>query len=146
MPKEKLTPEQKSAARSLKLQTEADAKIKYDFQRAAALAEYKAALPKRLLDAHALASSLCVATHVELTATGPSVRFEHEDHSKKLYLDSTLTYESESWEVESVEDWLKDIKHAKEESERRLQCAKSAWSNLEEDQRSCIKEFIHSLK
>jgi hypothetical protein len=142
----KQTPEQKAAAKALKKQAEADAKIKYDFERTAELAAYKASLPKRLMDAQALAASIWVATHVELTATGPSVRFEHEDHSKKLYLDSTLTYESESWEVESVEDRLKDIKHAKEESERRLQCAKSAWGNLEEDQRSCIKEFIHSLK
>lgn len=142
----KQTPEQKAAAKALKLQADADARMKYEFEQAAALAKFKAELPKRLMDAQALATSLYVSTHVELTATGPSVRFEYENHKSHTYLDNILTYDSEEYEVQGVEDRLATIKAEKEEDERRLACARSAWSNLEDDQRSCIKEFIHHLK
>jgi hypothetical protein len=146
MATQKLTPEQKAAAKALRLQADADARMKAELAFAAAVAAFKAGLPKRLMDAQALASALCVATHVELTTTGPSVRFEYENHKSRTYLDNILTYNSDEYEVQCVEDRLATIKAEKEEDERRLACARSAWANLEEDQRSCIKEFIHYLK
>ena len=146
MATQKLTPEQKTAAKALRLQADADARMKAEFEQAAVLAAFKAGLPKRLMDAQALATSLCSSTHVELTESGPSVRFEYEDHGNKIYIDTTLTYNSEEWEVASLESDLNTVKLAKEEDARKLACAKSAWGNLTDDQQACIKKYIHYLK
>jgi KaiC/GvpD/RAD55 family RecA-like ATPase len=146
MATQKLTPEQKAAAKALRLQADADARMKAEFEYEAAKEKFKAELPKRLMDAQALAVSIWVATHLELTESGPSVRFEYEDHGNKVYIDTTLTYNSEEWEVASLESDLNTVKLAKEEDARKLACAKSAWETLTDDQQACLKKYIHYLK
>jgi hypothetical protein len=143
-PKQKLTPEQKAEKKALKKQQQADAQAAYDAERATMLAAYKAELPKRLMAAIALAGKASVCADVSLSETGPSVRFYISLVDQ--YFDKTITYESEEWEIEFVEYTLSTILKERDESTKRKACAQSAWNNLEEDQKSCIKEFIHYLK
>jgi len=146
MAKPKLTTEERAMRKALKLAEEANARMTYEAEKAAADAVYKAGLPKRLMDAQALAGSCGVATHVELTATGPSVRFEYEDHSHKSYIDETLTYKSEEWEVEFLEGKLRDLKALRDAAAARLLLAKTVFAKLTDDEKIALKENIMWLR
>ena len=141
-PKSKLTPEERLAAKELKAQRLAEENARFEKEHAAEIAEYKAGLPKRLMDAQALANKLGVDTEVRLTPTGPTVTFSNDTHN----IDETLTYESSSWEVEYIEDKLAILKKIEDDAAARRACAQSAWNNLTEDQKACIKEFIHWMR
>lgn len=146
MAKPKQTPEERAMRKALKLAEEANARTAYEAERVAADAVYKAGLPKRLMDAQALASSCGVATHVELTANGPSVRFEYEDHSRKSYIDEKLTYQSEEWEVECLEGHLRALKAERDAAAARLVLAQSVFNRLTDEEKVAIKENIAWLR
>jgi hypothetical protein len=142
----KLTPEEKEARKlAKKAELEAE-KLRYEQERAAQIAAYKAGLPKRIKDAQILAYHVGVASHVELTETGPAVRFEYEDHLHKIYIDRTLTYESDEWEVEDVEVDLQKIKAQQEAYAAQRSVAQSIFGNLTPEEKTAIKEHIHYLK
>ena len=142
----KLTAEQKAANKILKkIQETEDAKA-YELQQQEHLAMYKASVPKRLMEAQALASWLGIAVHVSLTATGPSVRFEEENHHDKLYIDETITYETEEWELESLESTLASLKAKRDAYDARRIIAQGAWSRMSEEERAAIKEHIHWMR
>ena len=138
-PKSKPTPEQKALARAVKEQAETDARIKWEFEQAAALAAYKAALPKRLIEAQGRASKLGVRNEVTLTETGPEVTFFNDENG--YYIETTLGYNSHDWEVESLERDLQLLQDRLDLAEKRLAIAKSAWDTLDEDQKSCLREY-----
>ena len=137
----KLTSEQKAANKILtKIQEIEDAKV-YELQQQEHLAMYKASIPKRMMDAQALASILGgVAVHLKLTETGPSVRFEYENHRSKIWIDDTITYDTEEWELECLEAKLMEIKVARDACEARLIVAQGAWNRLSDEERAAIKE------
>jgi hypothetical protein len=146
MKKLALTKEQKAAHKALKTMAENHERMQLEFKAAAALAAFKAELPKRLMDAQALAGSLGVATHVELTTTGPSIRFEYENHSKDIYFDHILTYQSNEWEIDGLEKLLQRITDVQDECKVRMACAKNVFDKLTDEEKSCMKEYIHYLK
>lgn len=146
MTKPKQTSEERAMRKSLKLAEEANQRIADEAVRAAADAIYKAGLPKRLMDAQALAGSCGVATHVELTAKGPSIRFEYEDHSNKFYIDEILTYHSEEWAVEFVEGNLRDLKATHDAIAARSLLAQSIFNKLTDEEKIALKENIMWLK
>lgn len=146
MPKIALTPEQKAERKALKIAAETAARLQRELEEKARLEAFKAGLPKRLMDAQALASKLGVSTHVELTATGPSVRFEYEDHSDNFYIDDTLTYESQEWDVEYIEGKLNELDEKHKAYEARKLVAQSAFGALTDEQKAAVKEFIRYLK
>ena len=139
-PKQKQTPEQKALAKAIKVQAAADQKMKWEFERAAELAAYKAALPKRLMDAQARASKLGVKSEVTLTETGPEVVFYNEETGH--YIETTLSYNSDEWEVEHLESQLQTLQDRNDLAEKRRACAQSAWNNLDDDQKACLREWI----
>ena len=139
-PKSKKTPEEKALAKALKIQAAADQKIKWEFERQAELAAYKASLPKRLMDAQARALNLGVSTNVSLTPTGPEVSFYNEE--KGHYIETTLSYDSDEWEVECLERDLQQLQDRKDLADSRRAIAQSAWSTLTEEQQSCLREYI----
>jgi hypothetical protein len=112
----------------------------------AAMAEYYKTVPKRLLEAQALAQKLGVSVHLSLTETGPSVHFEYSDQREKIYIDETLTYQTEQWEMESLESQLHRIKEAQEERAERLKIAQAVFDRITPLEKAAIKEFIHSLR
>lgn len=111
----------------------------------AALEAYLATVPKRLMEAQALANSLYVSTNVTLAADGPVVHFEYESEKYKCYIDSTLTYQSEEWELESLEGQLQYLKKSVDDESARLVIARAAWEKLASHEKVAIKEFIHLM-
>ena len=139
-PKQKQTPEQKALAKAIKVQAAADQKIKWEFERAAELAAYKAGLPKRLMDAQARASKLGVKSEVTLTESGPEVTFYNDESGH--YIETTLSYNSDEWEVEVLERELQSLQDRNDISEKRRAIAQAAWSILDDDQKACLREWI----
>jgi len=121
-------------------------RAEYEVQKQEHLVMYKASVPKRLMEAQALAAWLGIAVHVSLTATGPSVRFEEENHHDKLYIDETITYETEEWELESLESTLASLKAKRDAYDARRIIAQGAWSKMSEEERAAIKEHIHWMR
>lgn len=111
----------------------------------AALEAYYASVPKRLMEAQALANSLYVSTSVNLGPSGPIVHFEYESEKYKSFIDDTLHYQSEEWELEGLERRLQDLKEQVENEKQRYRAAESVWSNLSTADRQVLKEFIHRL-
>lgn len=146
MAKPKETPEERAMRKALKIAEEANQRMTEEAAKAAADVVYKAGLPKRLMDAQAMACSCGVAVHVELTTKGPSVRFEYEDHSHKIYVDEILTYHSEEWEVECVEGKLRDLKVAQDAATARQLLAQSIFNKLTDEEKIVLKENIMWLK
>lgn len=108
----------------------------------ATLEAYLLTVPKRLMDAQALAQNLGVNTNVSLTATGPSVHFFDE----ASVIDVTLTYQTEEWELESLERKLREIREEKDARIARLALARDVWKNkLSETERAALKENINWL-
>jgi hypothetical protein len=111
-----------------------------------ALEAYLASVPKRLMEAQALANSLYVSTSVTLGPAGPIVHFEYESEKYKVFIDSTLTYQTEEWELESLESQLAKVKEARDEEAARLKVAQTAWEKMTPLERTVIKEFIYQLR
>ena len=114
-------------------------------EQAAAEAAYSAYLqtvPKRLMDAQALAQDLGVSVNVKLTATGPSVHFFCE----AAVIDDTLTYQVDEWELEYLERKLRDLKEEKVARAVRVSLAQDAFARLTDAERQAIKENIYMLR
>lgn len=146
MTKPQLTPEQKAASKALKIQAAADARLKAQFEKEAAVAKYKAELPKRMMEAQALAHRVGVSASVELTEIGPQIAFHCDNDADKWYIDEVIGYDTEEWELEYLENKLKTIKDTQDAREARRAFAQSTFSNLTDEQKACIKEFINFLK
>lgn len=112
----------------------------------AALEAYFATVPKRLMEAQALANSLYVSTSVTLGPDGPIVHFEYESEKYKSYIDATLTYQTEEWELESLEQRLRELKESIDAEKQRFAYAQAIWTTLSETDRKALKEFIHTLR
>jgi hypothetical protein len=108
----------------------------------AALEAYLLTVPKRLMDAQALAQSIGVAVNVSLTATGPSVHF----YDDAAVIDDTLTYQTESWELEYLERKLRDMKIDQEARIYRRGVAQDVFATLSREQKDAIIENIHYLR
>jgi len=121
-------------------------RAEYEVQKQEHLAMYKASVPKRLMEAQALASWLGIAVHVSLTATGPSVRFEEENHHDKLYIDETITYETEEWELENLEATLASLKAKRDAYDSRRIVANGVWARLSDDEKFALKEHLIFLR
>ena len=132
--------------RAKRLAEEAETRRLYELNSVALIAMYKATIPKRLMDAQAIACHLGVSTHVSLTETGPSVRFECEDHTNKIYIDSIITYNTEEWEIDTLETRLNELKIAHDEYNARRIVAQDVWGKLSANEKHAIKEQIAYLK
>ena len=112
----------------------------------AALEEYYDSLPKRMMEAQALASEVGIRTSITLTPKGAAVTFHWPDDSNNYSYDEIINYETEPWELDLVETKLKELKAAKVAAELRLQIAKDVYAKLSETERACLKEFINYLR
>lgn len=131
----KLTKEQR-AGQDLLLQVEA----------AIAHEKYKVELPKRLMDAQALAITLNVSVRVGLTVAGPVVSFKYENSHNSKYIDCALTYESDEYAVICLENQLVELKKHLEQISEEIACAQSIMNNLTDEQRELIKKHIHLIR
>ena len=108
----------------------------------AALEAYLLTVPKRLMDAQALAQDVGVSVNVRLTATGPAVHFYDESHA----IDDRLTYQADQWELEYLERKLQAIKEEQVARAVRLSLAQDAFARLTEAERAAIKENISQMR
>ena len=106
-----------------------------------ALAAYTKTVPKRLVDAQALAQAVGVQTSVTLTESGPSVHF----YDSNTNFDDHATYQIEEWELEYIERKLRDLKEEQDARSLRKLVAQAAWADLSSEERVAIKENIHTL-
>lgn len=127
-------------------QQKAERRAREEAAARAALEAYVESVPKRLMEAQALASTLFVNTSVGLSENGPTVHFEYESDKYKIYIDNELNYQTEQWELEMLEDQLHRLKVAIDDEKLRYEAAKVAWAGLSESQHKLIKEFIYLLK
>jgi len=107
---------------------------------------FKATMPSRLAELQKMASSCGVNTRVELTATGPLVefsRYQYDDRGSTF--EETLTYDSEEWQVECIENRLKAFKDEIEVRAARHKLAQDTFNTLSTEQKVALKEFIKYL-
>lgn len=129
----RLTPEEKAAKEEIRR-----------IEEKAARETFLAGLPLRLLNAQALARSLgTVDVTVSNKDSGLSVSFRQ---SKNPYMDTTITMDSDEWNMDELERELADIKRMQDEYQARYQLARSVWSRLSDTEQSVIVEFIAHLK
>jgi hypothetical protein len=109
---------------------------------------FVASLPKRIFEAQCVASMIHgVTVSMSMTATGPSVRFHGGQlNDSDPYLDATLTYQSDEWEVISLEDSLKKMKADVDAKEVRRKRAQEIFNGLSVEDREAVKEHIYSLR
>ena len=125
------------SAEERRLQREAE-----EAQRKADKAALRLTMPARLMKLSALAQSLEVDTGIKLIEDGVEMFVRRDENP---YIDARLTYDSEEWEVESVESDLAQIKAEIEARAARRALAQSVWSKLSTDERAALKEHIYSL-
>ena len=112
--------------------------------REAETAAFRATLPKRLFEAQCMASMLPDLTvSTTMTAVGPSVRFHREENP---YIDTTLTYQSDEWEVILLEDSLKEMKAEQDARAARRKLAQEIFDGLSPESKQAIKENIYLLR
>jgi len=138
-----ITPEERSQKKAARLAANLAAQKRRDEEEAAERADLLKTLPKRLMDAQALANSLGVRVSVNLSETGPIVHFGEYDGPGDI--DTELTYQSDCWEIEWLEKRLQYLKEEQAARAARLRLAKDTWGNLKQEEKDAIKEFIHSL-
>jgi hypothetical protein len=107
-----------------------------------ALEKYLASVPKRLNDAHIMARNLGISVNVKLTEDGPSVHFRDE---KEIFND-TLTYQTEEWELESLERKLRELNDENVARAARVSMAQEVFATLSKEQKAAIKENIYMLR
>jgi hypothetical protein len=139
-----LTKEQRAEKRAERIAAQAIEQQRLDAEEAVRRAELLKVLPKRLMDAQALASSLGLSVEVSLSEYGPVVQFGGPDEPGDI--DTELTYQSEIWEVEWLEKKLQSLKEEQDARAARRELAQRVFSLLDTDAKAAVKEFIHYLK
>ena len=107
----------------------------------AALESYRLTVPKRLMDAAAQATQLGISVNVRLGEDGPIVGF----YDSNLDIDDSFTYETEQWELEQLENILRDIGIKQAQLSARRVLAREVWDGLTPTQKTALKENIQNL-
>lgn len=132
--------EEKALRKEAKAKIAEAEKAARELEAAAELAAYKAGLPQRLVEAKEKAEKLGVRVEIDLTHEGPVVSFYADD--PECSIEDTLTYNSNSWEVEYLEGRLCRLQARQDLQRQRMETARSAWATLSDDQKSCLREYF----
>lgn len=130
-----MTKEEKAAKR-LKEQQE------YEAQQREEREAFLLAMPKRLMDAQALASSCGVYTSVKLTENGAEVTFRDDTNG----INDVIDYHSDCSEIEWLERQLNDLKAAQDARTKRRDDVNALWKDISLEDRKLLKEFIQYLQ
>ncbi len=107
-----------------------------------AQAAFRLTLPKRMMDAQALATTLGLSVNISLTPIGPSMSIFSDDRNDDFF-EGEINYESEEWQVDHLDESLQRRKEKKEAAEARLALAKTVFAKLTQEEKDALKEFIH---
>lgn len=141
-------------------ETKADRRAREVAEQAAAKALYLAGLPKRILDAQALAQSLevgvrvytdpgfgtCIAFTYGSYDDTSHLRVPSRDTDRAPVIEETLSYTSEEWEVEHLEGKLQELKKYNEDRGQRYLMATQVFARLTDPEKKAVKEFIYNLR
>jgi hypothetical protein len=105
-------------------------------------AAFLVTVPKRLMNAQALALSLGVSANVRASDTGAVVSF----YDSNSLIDSNLGFDCEEWELGYIENLLTSLKNTRDRRDQRLALATAAWARIDTADQPLIKEFIGYLK
>jgi hypothetical protein len=97
-------------------------------------------LPKRLLDAQVAASRLPITVTV---SQGPQIRFYNDDSP---YIDSTITLETDEWEMLALEEALRFAKEEMDAKELRRRRALEIFDGLTNTEKLALKENIYMIE
>ena len=139
-----LTPQEKAAKKAATKAAAAAAEAKRKAEEEAYRVAFRASMPKRLTALKEAAEQVGVTTELDLYNTGPQVRFFNE--GKLRNFDEILNYNSDEWDIEWIENQVKDLKAEQDAREARRNLASAAFAKLSEDERVALKEFIHYLR
>jgi len=103
---------------------------------------FRLTIPGRFKQLNELAKQVGVSTTITLTSDGVQLEFLY---TGTPYIESSLTYDSEEWEVDHVERDLKKIKDEIDAKAARFSLAKTVWARLDDTEKVAVKEFINSL-
>lgn len=108
------------------------------------LAAYRDTVPKRMMDAVALARSLGVHVNITLVYDSPCAEFTfyHDGWTSE----DSITYTSEEWKLMALEVELRAMKEAQDAKEARRKLAQEIFDKLSNEEKSAIKEHIQQLK
>ena len=117
-------------------------------------------LPKRLLDAQALALTLDVNVSVRSGIDNVTMHFQYgsydDSHLEIRFsnrtirngppvIDEVLSYTSEEHEIEWLEAKLQELKQYNKERNIRYNLAKSVFDRLTDNEKKAVREFAHTL-
>jgi hypothetical protein len=97
-------------------------------------------LPKRLLNAQVVASLLPVTVTI---TPGPTVRFSRVESP---YIDSTITLETDEWEMLALEEALRFAKEEMDAKELRRLRALEIFDGLTNTEKLALKENIYMIE
>ena len=105
--------------------------------------EWLKGLPKRIFEAQSMASMITGITVItSLAPTGPIIQFQNQEP----YIDTTLTYQSEKWEMENLEEILLKIKAQKVAFKLQALRAQEIFGSLSSEDKVALRTHIHSLR
>ena len=139
-----LTPQEKAAKKAAAKAAQVAAEAKRKAEEEAYRIAFRASIPKRLAALKEAAEQVGVTTELELTATGPQVRFFNE--GKIHNFDETLSYDSDEWDIGWIETQVRGLKEEQDAREARRTLATAAFAKLSEEEKVALKEFIHYLR
>lgn len=142
----KLTPKQKEQKQIAATEARLAQEALFEKEHLEKLATYKVSLPGRLAGAKNLADSLGVRTDISLLTSGPEVFFRCDDSTNDVYIETRISYETEEWLMEELEDQLRLLKEKIDACEKRKQLAIEVFGRLTQDEKTVVKEFIHYLR
>lgn len=137
--------EQRAATRKLNREIAKAAYEKQLEEQAKQEEEFRKSVPAKLTELKELAKSLGVATVIDLTPTGPEISFEYESTVEDIYINDTLTYDSDEYWIRQMESNLNNINVKREALEIRKALAREAWNKLSKEEQDAIKEFRWSI-
>jgi len=107
---------------------------------------FKMTMPAKLAELRKLAPDAGVNVRIDLTETGPIVEFTRWNHDNRGNdFEETITYDTEQWEVESIERRLHEFREEINSRIRRRGVAEDTWARLTAEEKAAVKEFIIHL-
>lgn len=108
------------------------------------LAAYRATVPKRMMDASALARSLGVHVNISLLYDSPVAEFTfyHDGWTSE----DSITYTTEEWALRALEMQLQEMKAKQDAKEARRKLAQDIYDKLSTEEKAALKEHIEQLR
>lgn len=121
-------------------------KVDAEIAATAKLAVYKKSLPKRMMEAQALAKTVGIEADVSMIESGPEITFRFPYSAGDGAYGTQINYQTEEWEMENLESVLQERKEEYDAKTSRKALAQVVWSKLTPAEQAALKEHIHWMR